>query len=168
MEKFEVHILGCGSAKPTLRHQPSSQVINVREKVFMVDCGEGAQVQFCRARQKFSRLNAIFISHLHGDHVFGLIGLLSTMALAGRTATLHIYGHAPLQGLLQPHIDFFCRGMQYEVIFHSLPDDHDSHLIYEDRSIEVHTLPLCHRLPSCGFLFKERPLLPHIRHDMMT
>lgn len=168
MEKFEVHILGCGSAKPTLRHQPSSQIINVREKVFMVDCGEGAQVQFCRARQKFSRLNAIFISHLHGDHVFGLIGLLSTMALAGRTATLHIYAHAPLQGLLQPHIDFFCRGMQYEVIFHSLPDDHDSHLIYEDRSIEVHTLPLCHRLPSCGFLFKEKPLLPHIRHDMMT
>ena len=79
MEKFDVHILGCGSALPTLKHWPSAQLINLREKLFMIDCGEGAQVQFRRSRQKFSRLSHIFISHLHGDHIFGLIGLLSTL-----------------------------------------------------------------------------------------
>lgn len=121
MEKFEVHILGCGSALPTLRHWPSSQIINLREKLFMIDCGEGTQVQFRRSRQKFSRLSHIFISHLHGDHIFGLIGLLSTLALSGRTAPMHIYAAAELEGLLRPQLDFFCKGITFDVEFHPYP-----------------------------------------------
>ena len=93
MEKFEVNILGCGSALPTTRHFASSQVVNIREKLFMIDCGEGAQLQLRRSKLKFSRLNHIFISHLHGDHCFGLMGLISTFGLLGRTATLHNYAH---------------------------------------------------------------------------
>lgn len=167
MEIFDVHILGCGSALPTLRHQPSAQIINVREKLFMVDCGEGAQLQLRRSRQKFSRLNHIFISHLHGDHVFGLIGLLSTLSLAGRTTPMHIYAHARLEKLMRPWIDYFCKGNGYEIIFHALPTSQEPQVIYEDRSLTVSTLPLRHRVPVCGFLFKEKPLLPHIRRDMI-
>ena len=90
MEKFEINILGCGSALPTLRHQATSQVVNIREKLFMIDCGEGTQVQLRRSRLKFTRLNNIFISHLHGDHCFGLIGLISTFGMLERTADLHL------------------------------------------------------------------------------
>lgn len=167
MEKFDVHILGCGSALPTLKHWPSSQIINLREKLFMIDCGEGAQVQFRRSRQKFSRLSHIFISHLHGDHIFGLIGLLSTLSLAGRTYPMHIYAHAELEALMKPWLDFFCKGIAYEVVFHTLPTDDVSHLIYDDRSVQVFTIPLKHRVPCCGFLFKEKAPLPHIRRDMI-
>lgn len=167
MEKFDVHILGCGSALPTLRHWPSSQLLNIREKLYMIDCGEGTQVQFRRSRQKFARLSHIFISHLHGDHIFGLIGLLSTLSLAGRTLPMHIYAHAELERLMRPQLDFFCKGIAYEVVFHSLPTDGTSHLIFEDRSVAVYTIPLHHRVPSCGFLFKEKAPLPHIRRDMI-
>ena len=101
MEKFNIHILGCGSALPTTRHQATSQVLNIREKLFMIDCGEGAQVQLRRAKLKFSRLNHIFISHLHSDHCFGLMGLISTFGMLERTADLHIHAHADLQRLLE-------------------------------------------------------------------
>lgn len=167
MEKFDVHILGCGSALPTLKHWPSAQLINLREKLFMIDCGEGAQVQFRRSRQKFSRLSHIFISHLHGDHIFGLIGLLSTLSLAGRIQPMHLYAHAELETLLRPWLNFFCKGIAYEVVIHALPTDEASHLLYEDRSVEVYSLPLRHRVPSCGFLFREKAPLPHIRRDMI-
>ena len=105
MEKFEVNILGCGSALPTTRHFSSSQVVNIREKLFMVDCGEGAQLQLRRSKLKFGRLNHIFISHLHGDHCFGLMGLISTFGLLGRTATLHIYAHAELEKLYKDIVE---------------------------------------------------------------
>lgn len=97
MEKFEVHILGCGSALPTTRHFATSQVVNIREKLFMIDCGEGAQMQLRKSKLKFTRLNHIFISHLHGDHCFGLMGLISTFGMLGRTATLYIHCHAELR-----------------------------------------------------------------------
>lgn len=167
MEKFDVHILGCGSAKPTLRHSPSAQVVNFREKLFMIDCGEGAQVQLLRSRLKVARLSHIFISHLHGDHIFGLIGLLSTLALSGRTSSLHIHAFAQLETLLRPWLDFFCKGMEFEVIFDTIPCDRESHLVYEDRSLSVTTIPLRHRVASCGFLFQEKNMLPHIRRDMI-
>ena len=94
---------------PTTRHQATSQVLNIREKLFMIDCGEGAQVQLRRAKLKFSRLNHIFISHLHGDHCFGLMGLISTFGMLERTADLHIHAHADLQRLLKPQLEFFCK-----------------------------------------------------------
>ena len=166
MEKFEVNILGCGSTLPTTRHMATSQVINIREKLFMIDCGEGTQIQLRRSRLKFSRLNHIFISHLHGDHCFGLIGLISTFGMLERTADLHIYCHPELEKLLTPHIDFFCKGMPYKVIFHTFNPSEQT-IIYDDRSVTVETIPLRHRLPTCGFIFREKPTQNHIKRDMI-
>lgn len=166
MEKFEVHILGCGSALPTTRHLATSQVINIREKLFMIDCGEGAQVQLRKSRLKFSRLNHIFISHLHGDHCFGLMGLISTFGMLERTANLHIYCHADLQRILEPQIEFFCKGMPYNVVF-ELFNPGEQAVIYDDRSVSIETIPLRHRVPCCGFLFREKPTPNHIRRDMI-
>lgn len=166
MEKFEVNILGCGSALPTTRHFSSSQVINIREKLFMIDCGEGAQLQLRRSKLKFTRLNHIFISHLHGDHCFGLMGMISTFGLLGRTAKLHIYAHEELERLLRPQLDFFCKGMTYDVVCHPI-DPTRSDVIYEDRSVTISTIPLRHRIPSCGFLFQEKRTPNHILRDMI-
>ncbi|MBQ8656014.1 MAG: ribonuclease Z [Prevotella sp.] len=166
MEPFRVHILGCGSALPTLRHNASSQVVEVREKLFMVDCSEGTQMQLRRSRLRFTKLGHVFISHLHGDHCFGLIGLISTFGLLGRTATLHVYAPAELGPMLQSQLDLFCTHLSYSVEFHPIDTEHQQ-VIYEDRSLTVETLPLQHRLPCCGFLFREKPTLPHIRRDMM-
>ena len=166
MEKFEVNILGCGSALPTTRHFSSSQVVNIREKLFMIDCGEGAQLQLRRSKLKFTRLNHIFISHLHGDHCFGLMGLISTFGLLGRTATLHIYAHKELERLLAPQLEFFCKGMTYEVAFLAI-DPSKAEVIYDDRSVSVSTIPLKHRIPTCGFLFQEKKTPNHIIRDMV-
>jgi ribonuclease Z len=166
MEKMEVHILGCGSALPTTRHYATSQVVNVREKLYMIDCGEGAQMQLRRSRLKFTRLNHIFISHLHGDHCFGLPGLISTFGMLGRTADLHLYAHPDLERLLGPQLDFFCKGMSYQVRFHAI-NPACQEVIYEDRSVTVTTLPLQHRVPTCGFLFTEKATPDHIRRDMI-
>ena len=166
MEKFEVHILGCGSALPTTRHFPTSQVVNIREKLFMIDCGEGAQMQLRRSRLKFSRLNHIFISHLHGDHCFGLIGLISTFALLGRTATLHIYAHKELEKLMRPWLNFFCHGITFEVKFHGYTGEKNE-VIYEDRSVSISTIPLNHRVPCFGFLFSEKKTPDHIIREMI-
>lgn len=166
MEKFDLHILGCGSALPTNKHLPTSQVLNLRDKLFMIDCAEGTQLQLRRLKLKFSRLNHIFLSHLHGDHCFGLPGLLSTFDLLGRVSKLHIYSPGDdLERLLSPWLSFFCRSMSYEVVFHALDYQHDA-VIYEDRSLTVESFPLRHRVPCCGFLFREKPTLPHIRRDM--
>lgn len=166
MEKFELHILGCGSALPTTRHFPTSQIVNVRDKLFMIDCGEGAQLQFRKSHLKFSRLNHIFISHLHGDHCFGLLGLISTLNLLGRTAELHIHSPKGLEVLLAPMLDFFNRQMTYKVLFHEF-DTKEPMQIYEDRSLTVTTIPLHHRMPCCGFLFAEKRRLNHIIREMV-
>lgn len=166
METFNVHILGCGSALPTIRHFNSAQVVEMRNKLFLIDCGEGTQIQLRRSKLHFNKINQIFISHLHGDHCLGLVGLLATLGLLGRTADMHIYAPAPMESLLRPQLDFFCYGMSYHVIVHEI-DSSQHACIYEDRSVEVHTLPLKHRMPCCGFLFREKPVLPHIRKDMI-
>lgn len=161
MEKFELYILGCGSALPTTRHFQSSQVVNIREKLFMIDCGEGAQIQLRKSKLKFSRLNHIFISHLHGDHCFGVFGLISTFGLLGRTADLHI--HTPVGGeeLFKPMLDYFCRNLSYSVFFHAFKAD-EAAVIYDDRSLTVTTIPLKHRIPCAGFLFAEKQRSNHI------
>ncbi|WP_321481037.1 ribonuclease Z [uncultured Bacteroides sp.] len=166
MEKFELHILGCGSALPTTRHFATSQVINLRDKLFMIDCGEAAQLQFRKAQLKFSRLNHIFISHLHGDHCFGLLGLISTFSLLGRTAELHIHSPKGLEAILSPMLKFFCYNLSYKVVFHEF-NTKKTTLIYEDRSLTVSTIPLQHRIPCCGFLFSEKLGLRHILRDMI-
>lgn len=166
MEIFDIHILGCGSAKPSKRHAPSCQVVNVRRKLFMIDCGEGAQVQFERNRLNLNCLGHIFISHNHGDHVFGLPGLISTMGLMGRTMELHVHGPEQIRSLLDLTTEVYCKPMDYPVIFHPV-DTRVHQRIYEDRSVEVWSIPLKHRLPCCGYLFKEKPTLPHIRREMI-
>ena len=166
MEPFRVHILGCGSALPTLRHYASSQIVEVREKVFMIDCAEGTQMQLRRSRVRFNKLSHVFISHLHGDHCFGLIGMISTFGLLGRTATLHVHAPQALGPILQGQIDFFTHDLDFEVAFHPVDTTQQS-VIYEDRSVVVETIPLPHRMPTCGFLIREKGLLPHIRREMI-
>lgn len=160
MDILELNILGCGSAKSTLQHLPSCQVLNVRGHLMMIDCGEGAQLEMQRRHLKFSRLKNIFISHLHGDHCFGLLGLLSTMALhnIGGTVTVHIFKDgAELFGRM---LDFFCRDRSYDLRFNII-DTHKA-VIYEDNAITVTSFPVTHRVPCVGFLFQEKPKLRHI------
>lgn len=166
MEKFELHILGCGSALPTTRHFATSQVINLRDKLYMIDCGEGSQLQFRKSRLRFSRLNHIFISHLHGDHCFGLLGLISTFGLLGRTAELHIHSPKGLEELYAPLFAFFCKNMSYQVVFHEFATKEPA-VVYEDRTLTVTTIPLRHRIPCCGFLFAEKPRPNHIIREMI-
>lgn len=166
MEKFELDILGCGSATPTTHHNPSSQVLNVRDKLFMIDCGEGTQLQFRRSRLRFGRLNRIFISHLHGDHCFGLIGLISTLALLGRTGDLYIHSVAGLEETLIPEINFFCKDNPFQVKIETF-DPKKSEIIYEDRSVTVKTIPLRHRIPCAGFLFQEKQKEAHLLPEMI-
>ena len=166
MEPFKIHILGCGSALPTLKHNASSQLIEMRGKCFMVDCGEGAQMQFRRSHIHFSKLNAIFISHMHGDHCFGLMGLLSTLGMLGRTSKLRIYAPKDYEPLFRQQVEYFMQTMEYEM--EMIPvDTEKQQVIYEDHSLTVETVPLQHRVPCCGFIFREKPTLPHIRRDMI-
>ncbi|MBQ7424524.1 MAG: ribonuclease Z [Prevotella sp.] len=166
MEPFRVHILGCGSALPTLHHNASSQVVEVRGKEFMIDCGEGTQIQLRRSRVAFNKIQAVFLSHLHGDHCLGLIGMISTFGMLGRTAPLHIYSTAEFEPMLKAQLEMFCFGLEFDVIFHPV-DTRRKAVIYEDRSLTIESIPLEHRLPCCGFLFREKPGLPHIRRDMI-
>lgn len=166
MEPFKVHILGCGSALPTLQHNASSQIVELREKLFMIDCGEGTQIQLRRLRIHFSKIIAVFISHLHGDHCFGLPGMISTFGMTGRTAPLHIYAPAAFEPILEQTLSFFCQGLEFKVVFHAV-DTTQNKVVYEDRSLTVETIPLQHRIDCCGYLFREKPILPHIRRDMI-
>lgn len=163
---FELNILGCGSAKPTTRHQPTSQILNVRGKYFMVDCGEGVQTQMQKMGLSMMNIGHIFISHNHGDHVFGLPGLIGTMDLLGRTAELHIHGPQQVGELLHFLLNTYYSEIGYKVLFYPV-DTRQHTLIYEDRSITVHSIPLRHRLPTAGYLFREKPNLPHIRREMI-
>ena len=166
MEPFRVHVLGCGSAKPTTRHLASSQLVEIRGKLFMVDCGEGTQVQLRHTHVRFQKLGAIFISHLHGDHCFGLIGLISSFGLSGRTMPLHVYAPGELERMLHAMLELWAQGLEFEVIFHAV-DTTEAKVIYEDKSLTVSTIPLEHRTACCGYLFREKPSLPHIRRDMI-
>ena len=166
MEPFKVHILGCGSALPTLQHNASSQIVELREKLFMIDCGEGTQIQLRRSRIHFSKIIAVFISHLHGDHCFGLPGMISTFGMTGRTAPLHIYAPAAFEPILEQTLSFFCQGLEFKVVFHAV-DTTQNKVVYEDRSLTVEPIPLQHRIDCCGYLFREKPILPHIRRDMI-
>ena len=163
MAKFQINILGCGSATPTARHQPSCQVVNFRDKLFMIDCGEGAQSQFRCMGLKFSRLNHIFISHLHGDHLFGLPGLLSTMALheVSGSVTIHIFRDGAR--LMKEWMDFFNRNSPFEIIYDVI-EEGERRIVYEDGGLTVETFPLYHRTPLHGLhLPRETQTAPSAR-----
>lgn len=165
MERFDINILGCGSALPTSRHNLSSQVINLRDKLYMIDCGEGTQLQFRRMKLNFNRLNHIFLSHLHGDHCFGIPGFISTLGLLGRTSDLHIHAQPDAEKIFKPFMDYFTHELPYQVFFHSFnPGAYER--IHEDRSLEVYTIPLKHRVATAGFLFIEKEKSRHIVRDV--
>lgn len=161
---FSVTILGSNSALPTTKRYPTAQVLNVSERFFLIDCGEGTQLQLRHNHIKFSKINNIFISHLHGDHVFGLIGLISTFGLLGRKNDLNIYANRDLESILTSQIDYFCRDIQFKIVFHHL-NNKKVETIFEDNSVEVISFPLKHRVLTCGFLFREKPKKPNIRKD---
>lgn len=164
MSDFKIHTLGCGSARPSLRHQPSSTVVNHRGNLFMVDCGEGAQLAFMRQRLSFSRLQHIFLTHLHGDHVFGLPGLIGTLALNGTGG--HITIHTFEEGMkqLSAIFDYFCRDTPFDIRFNVIK--REEAVILETKSLTVRTVPLNHRVPTVGFIFEEKPKERHIKADM--
>lgn len=167
MPRFEVNILGCGAALPTLRHNPTTQVVNVRDKLFMIDCGEGAQIGIRRAKLNMTRIGHIFISHLHGDHCFGMLGLLSSMGLTGHTGEIVIHAHPDAEELFRPMLNYFCRESPFEIRFNHISPS-SSEAIYSDRSVTVRTIPLKHRIPTCGFIFEEAPGEKHLRGDMVN
>ncbi len=166
MEPFRIYILGCGSALPTLRHNASSQLVEVRERLLMLDCAEGTQTQMRKSHLHFAKLSRVFISHLHGDHCFGLIGMISTFGLLGRTAPLHVHAPEALGPMLHDQIAFFTHDLGFEVVFHAVDTSRQA-VVYEDNSITVESIPLEHRMPTCGYLIREKPQLPHIRPEML-
>lgn len=165
MSQFEVNILGCGSATPSLRHLPACQVVDFRGNLMMIDCGEGAQLSMRRQRLKFSRLNRIFISHLHGDHCLGLPGLLSTLALQDKTGTVDVYTFEDGCEVLSRTVDFFCRERPYDLRFNVISPE--GGIICDDRAVTVEAFPLYHRVPCVGYIVREKPGLRHLRGDMV-
>lgn len=165
MAGFKTHTLGCGSAKPTVRHQPSSMVLEHNDTLYMVDCGEGAQRQFQMQRLKFTKLRHIFLTHLHGDHVLGLPGLLSSLALGGNGGKMTIHTFAEGEEILHKILDFFAHDLSFDLEFNIIkPEDT---IILETPSLTVRTVKLRHRVPATGFIFEEKPKLRHIRRDMI-
>lgn len=165
--KFELTILGSSSALPTSERNLTAHVLNVYERFFLIDCGEGTQMQLRRNRIKFTRINHIFISHIHGDHIYGLFGLLSSFNLLNRREDLHIYAHQPLRKAIRYIIRNFEGKFSYAIRFHPL-DEHQHQKIYEDLRVEVYTFPLKHKIPSSGFLFLEKPRELNIRKGYVT
>ncbi|NND52556.1 MAG: ribonuclease Z [Flavobacteriaceae bacterium] len=153
---MKLTILGCHSATPMIDTYPTAQILEIRNHIFLIDCGEGTQVQLRKYKIKFSRIKHIFISHLHGDHVFGLVGLISTFRLLSRETELHIHAPKGLKEVVTLQMKLADSWTNYPLIFHEL-DSKSSKLIYEDEKVEVHTIPLDHRIYTNGFLFKEKP-----------
>lgn len=152
---MKLTILGCYSATPRTDTNPTSQVLEINNHMFLIDCGEGTQVELRRNRIKFARIKHIFISHLHGDHFFGLVGLISTFRLLTRETELHIYCPKGLKEVITLQMKLADSWTNYQLIFHELTSK-NSELIYEDDKVEVHTIPLDHRIYTNGFLFKEK------------
>lgn len=165
MSDFQVNILGCGSATPCARHLPSSQVISYRNQLYMVDCGEGAQLQFRKFHLKFSRLRHIFISHLHGDHFLGLPGLLSTMSLHETGGCVVVHTFAEGVEILQRIMKIFCREPSFEIKYDVIKPEHA--VVFENDALTIETFPLSHRIPTVGYLFREKEKLRHLRGDMI-
>lgn len=166
MTRFNLLILGCGSAMPTTRHNPTSQLIDINEKLFMVDCGEGTQQQMRRFKARMSKLHSIFISHLHGDHVFGLPGLLASLSLLGRNADLNIYAHKDVEIFLAPFNKMYGNQLSYKINIIPL-NGNGLQPVYENKSIRISTFPLRHRIPTNGFLFEEKEAPRHMKSDMI-
>lgn len=161
---FILTVLGSSSALPTSKRFPSAHVLNIHEHFFLVDCGEGTQFQLRKLQVRLSRINQIFISHLHGDHIFGLPGLISTFSLLGRTNDLYIYGHSQLSTYLEFYKSQFGRDLTFNIIFIPVKTNKQQ-VIYEDKHVTVETIPLRHRIPVTGFMFREKEKDRNIRKE---
>ncbi|MEZ4795407.1 MAG: ribonuclease Z [Flavobacteriaceae bacterium] len=149
-------ILGCHSATPRVDQNPTAQVLEMRGHLFLVDCGEGTQIALRKNKVKFSRIKHIFISHLHGDHFYGLVGLVSTFRLLGRETELHVYGPKGIKDAITLQLKLGNSWTNYPLLFHEL-DGKDPELIFEDEQVSISTIPLRHRVYTNGFLFREKP-----------
>jgi len=154
-------ILGFNSAIPTVNTSPTSQLLEMEERCFLIDCGEGTQVQLRKAKARFSKINHIFISHLHGDHCFGLPGLIASFRLLGRDIPLHVYGPKGIKKMLETIFTITETHRGFEIVYHELDKDY-SEKIYEDNRVEVYTIPLDHRIYCNGYLFKEKQKDRHL------
>jgi ribonuclease Z len=152
---MKLHILGCYAATPRTLSNPTSQVLEVKNHLFLIDCGEGTQVQLRKNKIKFSRIDHIFISHLHGDHFFGLPGLVSSFRLLGRERELHIYGPKGIKEAITLLLKLGDSWTNYPLLFHELTSN-ETEMIYEDEKVTVATIPLDHRIYTNGFLFREK------------
>lgn len=152
---LKLTILGCHSATPRVNAHPTSQFLQIKNHNFLIDCGEGTQVQLRKFGISFSKINHIFISHLHGDHFYGLVGLISTFRLLNRKRELHIYGPKGIKEIITLQLKLSNSWTHYPLLFHELTSD-SSELIFEDSKVEVTTIPLDHRIYTNGFLFKEK------------
>jgi len=152
---MKLTILGCYAATPRTITNPTSQVLEIRNRMFLIDCGEGTQVQLRKHKIKFSKINHVFISHLHGDHVYGLIGLVSTFMLLNRVNDLHIYGPKGIKEIITLQLRLSNSWTSYGLYFHEL-ESTTSEIIYEDEKVVVKTIPLKHRVYTNGFLFEEK------------
>lgn len=159
---MELTILGCNAATPTISRFPSSQVLSVAGHLFLIDCGEGAQFQMRKLRVNIMRIESVFISHNHGDHVFGLIGLLSTMSLLSRSAPLSIYAPPEIESIMRPLIETYCDNISFAVTFHHLRFDKPE-ILQGINCALVKSIPLRHRVDTCGFFFQERAKEPNIK-----
>ena len=154
-------ILGYNSAIPTVNSSPTAQFLEMEERCFLIDCGEGTQVQLRKAKARFSKINHIFISHLHGDHCFGLPGLIASFRLLGRETPLHIYAPKGIKEMLETIFRITETHRGFEVVYHEL-ESKKSEKIYEDNRVEVFTIPLNHRIYCNGYLFREKPKERHL------
>ncbi len=160
-------ILGFNSAIPTIHSSPTAQLLEMEERSFLIDCGEGTQVQLRKAKARFSKINHIFISHLHGDHCFGLPGLIASFRLLGRETPLHVYGPKGIKEMLELIFKVSETHKGFEVVYHEL-ESKESEKIYEDARVEVFTIPLDHRIYCNGYLFKEKPKERHINRKAIN
>lgn len=164
---FTLTILGSSSAIPTSERYPTAQVLEVPGRYFLIDCGEGTQIQIRRHKVKFSKIQHIFISHLHGDHYYGLIGFISTLNLLGIKNDIHIYAPSELRELIQPQLQFLKGEMGFKVIFHPLNFKRPQK-IYADKKVEVFSFPVKHTISACGFLFKEIQKQANIKKECIA
>ena len=164
---FNLKILGTASALPASGRYSSAHVLDIRGRLFLIDCGEGCQIQMRRMHISFLKIDNICISHIHGDHVFGLFGLMSSMSMMGRTAPLHIYAGESFAQVLEFFRTCFGQGLSYDIIHHTVSCDHPEK-IYDSRSAEIYAFPLRHRIETYGFLFREKEPGFNVRKDMIA
>jgi ribonuclease Z len=157
-------ILGSSSALPTSQRNPAAQILKMDERLFLIDCGEGTQMQIRRHKQGFNKIDHIFISHMHADHYLGLFGLIATMGLLGRRRDLHIYAPSEIEEMISCVNRHFTEDPRFKIIFHHI-EKNSGETIYEDRRLSIECIPLTHRIPTFGFLFREKPPPLNIRKE---